>query len=90
MNRTELTSAVATRAGLPHDVVAKVLDALAEEILHLAGSGGDLRWPGLLNIDVTERPARTGRNPRTGEPLAIPARRQVRIRPGTRLKSAVQ
>jgi nucleoid DNA-binding protein len=46
--------------------------------------------PGFITIDVRDRPARSGRNPQTGEPLEVPAGRTVRLRPGSGLKDAVK
>ncbi|SDR91398.1 HU family DNA-binding protein [Microlunatus soli] len=90
MNRTELNNAIAAETGVDRDTVSAVLDALDAQLVAAAAAGGEVRWPGLLTLDVTERPSRTGRNPRTGEQMEIPAGKSVRLRPGTRLKSAAR
>jgi len=52
--------------------------------------GRAVRIAGFLTVDRTERAARTGRNPRTGEPLEIPAGHTVRVSAGSALKDAVR
>ncbi|GAB3928708.1 DNA-binding protein HB1 [Microlunatus endophyticus] len=90
MNRSDLARAIASRTGTDRATVDSILDALAEELISLVGASGELRWPGMLTVDVVDRAARTGRSPRTGKPLEIPASRTVRVRPGSRLKSAAR
>jgi len=53
-------------------------------------AGESVRLTGLMSISTSDRPQRTGRNPRTGEQITIPAGRVVRIAPGATLKSAVK
>lgn len=88
MNRTDLNTAIAAETELDRDTVSSVLDALDAQLVAAVRAGAEVRWPGLLTLDVTDRPSRSGRNPRTGEPMEIPAGKSVRLRPGTRLKSA--
>lgn len=88
MTRTDLMIAIADSTGLDRATVGTVLDALDERLLHAATDAEEVRWPGLFTLDVVDRPARSGRNPQTGEPILIPAGRSVRLRPGSRLKSA--
>jgi DNA-binding protein HU-beta len=88
MNRTELASAIARRTDLDRGTVSTLLDALDDELQAIVRDGDSLRWPGLLTLDVTDRPGRTGRNPRTGEEMQIPAGKSVRLRPGSRLRAA--
>ena len=90
MNRSELDVAVAGSAGLDRAVVATVLDHLDRVLVETAKDGDTVTWSGLLTLDVVTRAARSGRNPQTGEALAIPESQQVRLRPGTRLKRAAR
>ena len=90
MNRTELIGAVAEASHLEETVVGRALDGLQDVLLTVVGDGGEVRWTGLFTLDVTERAARTGRNPQTGEALEIAAGPQVRLRPGTQLRAAAR
>ena len=53
------------------------------------GGGGLVQLPGLFTAEAVERPARNGRNPRTGEAMTIPAHRAVKISASSTLKKAV-
>lgn len=88
MNRTDLVEVVAERAGVTRAVVDSVLTSLDEVLVSSVRSGTEVKWPGLLTLDVVTRAARSGRNPQTGEAFNIPARPQTRLRPGARLKAA--
>lgn len=90
MNRSELDLAVAESAGVNGDVAKLVLDHLDRVLVTAAANGTPASWPGILTLDVVTRAARSGRNPQTGEGLQIPAGPQVRLRPGSRLKSAAR
>ena len=89
MNRTDLTSALATRSGLTPGQAEAALNALASVVTESLVRGDRVVLAGFATFDVVERPARMGRHPRTGEPLPIPARRAPRITAGTGLKRAV-
>ncbi len=90
MNRSELDIAVAESAGVNSDVAKLVLDHLDRVLVAAATGGTPVNWPGILSLDVVTRAARSGRNPQTGEALQIPAGPQVRLRPGSRLKTAAR
>lgn len=89
MNRKELVADVAERSGETQQAVDRVLKALEESIGGALAAGDRVALPGFFTVDVTERAARTGRNPQTGETLEIPAGKSVRIKAGAGLKSAV-
>jgi DNA-binding protein HU-beta len=89
MNRSELVAEIASQSGLDKADVTKALDGLTA-VLSSAVAGGDkVQLAGLATFEPVDRPARTGRNPQTGEPLAIPARRAVKISAAAALKKAV-
>jgi len=90
MRRSALNSSIAASTGLSADVVEQVLDGFAETILATVHAGDSVTWPGLFSIDVVHRPARSGRNPATGEPIQIPAANRARLRPGSQLTSAAR
>lgn len=70
-------------------VIGFVLDALGEEGRSILSAGGEMPLPGLGSIKVKSRAARKGRNPRTGEPVAVPAKRTVKLAPGKALREAL-
>ena len=90
MNRSELVSAVATRAGVTSADADKVLGALQETLVDQVASGEKVQITGFLSVERVERAARTGRNPATGEELQIPAGYGVKISAGSALKKAVK
>jgi DNA-binding protein HU-beta len=88
MNRSELIDQVAERTDTSKETIDRVLTGLDGALLDAARRGDRVTWSGLMTVDVTERPARTGRNPQDGSTITIPAARVPRIRAGARLKKA--
>ena len=89
VNRTELVAAVAERASLTKSQADAALSALQDVIVESVGKGEAVKITGLLSVERVERAARTGRNPRTGEEIKIPAGHGVKIAAGSALKKAV-
>jgi DNA-binding protein HU-beta len=90
VNRTELVSALATRAGVSNAEADKVLGALQDELVKQVSDGEKVQITGFLSVERVERAARTGRNPATGAELQIPAGYGVKITAGSALKKAVK
>jgi len=88
MNRSELVSAASKQAGLSPDDVDRSLTALMSVITDQVAAGGRVALLGFATFESVEREERLGRNPRTGEPMTISARRVVRITAGSALKRA--
>ena len=89
MTRKELVRQVAARTGMrPADADAAV-KALLAGIGEALAQHGTARLAGFGTFVATDRPARTGRNPRTGAPVEVPASRGVRFRAGRALRGAV-
>ena len=63
--------------------------ATFDTIVETLSGGEDVTITGFGTFGITERAAREGRNPQTGEPMQIPAGKTPRFRPGTQLKRAV-
>ena len=85
----EIHSALAEAVGLSKGQAGEAVDALLASISgHLAG-GDRVQIPGFGTFQVSERAARTGRNPATGETIQIAASKSVRFKPGKALKDAV-
>ena len=70
--------------------VSATLKALAVALRETLEQGDSINLPGIGTFKVVERAARTGRNPRTGEQISIPARRQVKFVPGKSLSEALK
>ena len=86
MNKTELIAAVAEKAEISKKDAEKAFtDAVAEEL----AKGGKVQLVGFGNFEVSERPAREGRNPRTGETMTIAASKTPKFKPGKALKDEI-
>jgi DNA-binding protein HU-beta len=88
MNKAELVSAIAKRADVPASTVDSVIDGLREELVEAITRGDKVALPGLLTVERTQRSARTGRNPQTGESIDIAAANTVKVTAGSVLKKA--
>ncbi|MBF0107630.1 MAG: HU family DNA-binding protein [Magnetococcales bacterium] len=89
MNKTELVDAVAARTGLTKAQSSDAIDAVVGAIEGALKGGDQVSLVGFGTFSVSERAARTGRNPRTGAEIQIPAAKQPKFRPGKGLKDAV-
>lgn len=88
MNKTELIETIAQRHDLSKKDVQAVLDEFEEIAGEIVAKGKDsLTIPGFLKFEQVARAARTGRNPKTGEPLEVPATNAAKVTPGSRLKN---
>jgi len=89
MNKAELISALASRTGKPQTEVKAFLEAFTETVTETLKKGDKLTLVGFGTFDVQDVPARTGRNPRTGEPLQIKGKKKPRFKAGAELSGAV-
>ena len=90
MTKADLISIIQTKAGLETKAAAgKALDATLEAITEALAQGDAITLVGFGTVQATERAERTGRNPRTGEEITIPAAKTVKFAPGKHLKDAV-
>ena len=89
MNKMELVKAVADQTGLSKEDAKLAVDAVTDIISEELANGGKVQLVGFGTFDVTERDAREGRNPRTGESMTIPASRMPKFRAGKALKDKV-
>ena len=76
MNKNELVGSVADSAGLSKADAARAVDAVFDTITGSLSTGTEVRVVGFGTFNVTRRRASQGRNPRTGEPIQIPASNQ--------------
>jgi DNA-binding protein HU-beta len=89
INRSELVDQVAGKAGAAKTDVNKILDGLFEVFSESLSSGEKITIPGWLAVERSDRAARTGRNPQTGETIQIAAGHSVKLTAGSKLKAAV-
>jgi nucleoid DNA-binding protein len=89
MNKSELISAIAEKAGLTKVNAEEALKATIEAISEELVNGGVITLVGFGTFKTGKREARTGRNPRTGEALEIPAKTVVKFSSGKTLEESV-
>ena len=89
MNKAELIDAVAGKADLSKADATDAVDAVLSCITSALKAGDQVALVGFGTFSVKHREERTGRNPRTGEPLVIPATNQPTFKAGKALKDAV-
>ena len=89
MNKNDLVAAVAGSSRLSKADAAKAVDGVFDSITNALRSGSEVRLVGFGTFSVANRKATTGRNPRTGEAIQIPASRQPKFKAGKGLKTAV-
>jgi len=90
MNKAELTARVARDTRMTKVRAARVIDSLLEHVMKSLKKGERASLVGFGTFTVTRRRARTGRNPQTGAPIQIPARRVVRFTAGKSLKAEIR
>jgi DNA-binding protein HU-beta len=90
MNKAELVGRIARDAGLTKSDALKAVDALVDTVTRALKKGDRVTLVGFGSFAVSRRKARAGRNPQTGEPLRIPARRAPRFAAGKELKNALK
>ena len=90
MNKAELIDAIADRTGIAKSTVDEVIKGMTETIETQVASGDKIAIPGFISFQKVKRAARTGRNPRTGETIKIPASATVKVTAGARLQSSVK
>ncbi len=89
MNKQELIDLVSEEVETSKASVNKVLDALLHTIKNAVAAGDTIQLIGFGSFGAGERAARTGRNPKTGEPINIAAARTVKFTAGKAFKDAV-
>ena len=89
MNKTELIAAVAAKTGLTKKDAERVVNAALDAITAALVKGEKVQVSGFGIFDVKAREARTGRNPQTGEAVAIPPSKSPVFKAAKSLKDAV-
>ena len=89
MNKTELIAAVAEKAEISKKDAEKAVKAFTDVVSEELVNGGKIKLVGFGTFEVSERPAREGRNPRTGETMTIAATKTPKFKVGKALKDMV-
>ena len=89
MNKTELIDAMAADAGISKAAAKKALESFLGNVGTALKGGGRVSLVGFGSWSVSERSAREGRNPRTGETIKIAAKKVVKFKAGADLSSSV-
>ena len=89
MTKSELIDAIAEKSGLSKADATQALAATLESITDALKAGEKVALIGFGTFSVSPRAARTGKNPQTGEAIAIPASNATKFKAGQQLKDAV-
>ncbi len=89
MNKTELVAAMAEKTELSKKDAEKALKAFTEVVAEELQKGEKIQLVGFGTFEVAERPAREGRNPKTGEVMTIAASKSPKFKAGKALKSSL-
>lgn len=88
MNKTELVAAIADRTGVSKTDVDATINGMFDVVAGVVSRGEEkITIPGFLSFEQTDRKARMGRNPQTGEALHVPASKAVKVSAGSKLKA---
>lgn len=86
MSKTDLVNFIAEETGLTKADSSRAMDAMMKGIIKGLKESGKVTVTGFFTFNAKKKPASTGRNPRTGAPVTIPARVAVTIKAGSKLK----
>ncbi|MBH1993267.1 MAG: HU family DNA-binding protein [Sphingomonadaceae bacterium] len=89
MTGNELIDAVATQQGATKAEVKRIIDATLALIADAAAKHEEVAIAGFGKFKVKQSAARDGKNPRTGEPIVIPASKKIGFQPAKALKDKV-
>lgn len=89
MNKTELVAAIAEKTQISKKDSEKVLKAFVDVVTEELAKGEKIQLVGFGTFEVSERAAREGRNPQTGDTMVIAASKAPKFKAGKALKDAV-
>ena len=89
LTKDQLIQDIAEAIDAQKTTVRSALDQLAEIVKDALENDGEITLPGIGKLKVSERPARTGRNPQTGKPINISAAKVPSFKAGKALKDSV-
>ncbi|MDD2518907.1 MAG: HU family DNA-binding protein [Bacilli bacterium] len=89
MTKTDLVNFIAEETGLTKADSSRALEAMMGGVVKGLKEGNKVTLTGFCTFTAKDKPAKDGRNPRTGETVKIPARVAVTIKAGSKLKEAL-
>lgn len=89
MNKSELINHIAASAGISKTQATTALQAVETGVIDTLANGGEVTLVGFGTFKVTDRAARTGRNPKTGEEIQIAATKVPSFKAGKAFKEAL-
>lgn len=89
MNKKELVKAIATKASITQVQASAILNAITASITAELAKGGEVKLVGFGSFKIADRAARTCRNPKTGAPVEVAAKKVVRFKAGSGLAGDV-
>ena len=89
MNKSDLVAAIAEKAEMSKKAAEKALKAFVDVVAEQLKAGDKVQLVGFGTFDVSERAAREGRNPQTGETMTIAACKAPKFKAGKALKDAI-
>ena len=89
MNKADLVAAMAEKAGVSKKDAEASLKAFTDVVAEELKKGEKIQLVGFCTFEVSERPAREGRNPRTGETMTIAASKAPKFKAGKALKDSI-
>ena len=89
MSKTELVNYIAEETGLTKADASRALEAMMSGVVKGLKEDGKVTLTGFCTFTAVKKAAKTGRNPRTGEAVQIPARVAATIKAGSKLKEAL-
>ena len=90
MHKTEFINAVAEKSGLSKVDAKKAVEAFVETVSRELKEGGKVALLGFGSFSVAEKAARKGVNPKTKQPIEIPARKSVKFKAGAELTEIIK
>ncbi len=90
MNKTELIEAVAAKANISKKAAGDVVAAITDTVTKELKKGGKVQLVGFGTFEVSQRAARTGRNPQTGKEMKIKASKAPKFKPGKAFKDSIK
>ena len=90
MNKTELVASIVEKSGLSKKDAEKAVASVLDQITEALKAGDKVQLVGFGTFEVRNRAAKQGHNPRTGEPMTVPASKLPAFKAGKALKDAVK
>ncbi len=90
LSKAIVVDALCNEIGLNKSDARDMLDYFFEEIMNSLEQGNNVKLSGFGNFILRDKPARPGRNPKTGEDIPVEARRVVTFKSGLKLKTKIE